>query len=50
MEFQVDGDAINEGDVVAEVSGKVISVLKAERSALNFLSILSAVSTRTAFL
>jgi nicotinate-nucleotide pyrophosphorylase (carboxylating) len=43
-----DGDAIKEGNVVAEVSGKVISVLKAERTALNFLSILSAVSTRTA--
>jgi nicotinate-nucleotide pyrophosphorylase (carboxylating) len=43
-----DGDAINEGAVLAEVSGKVISILKAERTALNFLSIMSAVSTRTA--
>ncbi len=43
-----DGDAIKKGDMVAEVAGKVISVLKAERTALNFLSILSAVSTRTA--
>lgn len=42
-----DGDAIAEGDPVAEVAGKVVSVLKAERTALNFLSLLSAVATRT---
>jgi nicotinate-nucleotide pyrophosphorylase (carboxylating) len=43
-----DGDAIVKGDLVAEVSGRVVSILKAERTALNFLSLLSAVSTRTA--
>lgn len=42
-----DGYAIAEGDLVAEVAGKVVSVLKAERTALNFLSLLSAVATRT---
>ncbi len=42
-----DGDAIAEGDLVAEVAGRVVSVLKAERTALNFLSLLSAVATRT---
>jgi nicotinate-nucleotide pyrophosphorylase (carboxylating) len=43
-----DGDPIIEGTLLAEISGKVISILKAERTALNFLSIMSAVSTRTA--
>ena len=43
-----DGDAINKGDVIAEISGNVISILKSERTALNFLSILSGVATKTA--
>lgn len=43
-----DGDVIKFGDMVAEVSGRVTSILKAERTALNFLSMLSAVATRTA--
>ncbi len=45
--FFSDGNYIKQGDHVAEISGKVISILKAERSALNFLSMLSAVATRT---
>ncbi len=43
-----DGDTIKKGDLVAEVSGRVNSILSAERTALNFLSLLSAVSTKTA--
>ncbi len=43
-----DGDRIETGDVVADISGKVVSILKAERTALNFLSMLSAVATKTA--
>ncbi len=43
-----DGDVINEKDVIAEVTGNVSSILKAERTALNFLSILSGVATKTA--
>jgi nicotinate-nucleotide pyrophosphorylase (carboxylating) len=43
----VDGASIEKGDLVAEVSGNVLSILKAERTALNFLSLLSAVATRT---
>ncbi len=43
-----DGDAISPGNTVAEISGKVISILKAERTALNFLSLLSSVSTKAA--
>jgi len=45
--FFSDGNYIKQGEPVAEVSGKVISILKAERTALNFLSMLSAVATRT---
>lgn len=44
-----DGDMINKGDLIAEISGKVTSILKAERTSLNFLSLLSAVATRTRF-
>ncbi len=43
-----DGDNIEKGDLVAEVSGPVKSILKAERTALNFLSLMSAVATKTA--
>lgn len=43
-----DGDNIKKGDLVAEVSGPVKSILMAERTALNFLSLMSAVATKTA--
>jgi nicotinate-nucleotide pyrophosphorylase (carboxylating) len=46
MKFS-DGNRIGKGDLIAEVSGRVTSVLKAERVALNFLSLLSAVATKT---
>lgn len=42
-----DGTSVGKGDLVAEISGKVVSILKSERTALNFLSMLSAVATRT---
>jgi nicotinate-nucleotide pyrophosphorylase (carboxylating) len=42
-----DGDTVVKGDLIAKISGRVLSILKAERTALNFLSILSAVATRT---
>jgi nicotinate-nucleotide pyrophosphorylase (carboxylating) len=42
-----DGASIGKGDLIAEISGKVVSILKSERTALNFLSMLSAVATRT---
>lgn len=42
-----DGNQINKGDVVAEVAGQVRSILRSERTALNFISMLSAVATRT---
>jgi nicotinate-nucleotide pyrophosphorylase (carboxylating) len=46
--FFNDKDIINKGDIVADVSGHVISILKAERTALNFISHLSAIATKTA--
>ncbi len=45
--FFSDGNSIRQDDSVAQISGKVSSILKAERTALNFLSMLSAVATRT---
>jgi len=45
--FFNDGDTIKYGDKIAKIEGKVQSLLKAERTALNFLSHLSAISTKT---
>ncbi|HPJ36769.1 MAG TPA: carboxylating nicotinate-nucleotide diphosphorylase, partial [Spirochaetota bacterium] len=42
-----DRDSISKGDIIADISGPVISILKAERTALNFLSHLSAIATKT---
>ncbi len=43
-----DGDKVKKGQVVAEISGPVRSILMAERTALNFLQRLSGVATFTA--
>ncbi len=43
-----DGKGVAPGDVVAQVSGKVSSILKAERVALNFLQHLSGIASETA--
>ncbi|HQO40875.1 MAG TPA: carboxylating nicotinate-nucleotide diphosphorylase [Spirochaetota bacterium] len=42
-----DRDSVKKGDIIADVSGPVKSVLKAERTALNLLSHLSGIATRT---
>ena len=42
-----DGKKIKKGQVVALVNGKVKSILKSERVALNFLSLISGVATTT---
>jgi nicotinate-nucleotide pyrophosphorylase (carboxylating) len=42
-----DGDFLKCGTILARVSGKARSILTAERVALNFLSILSGISTKT---
>ena len=43
-----DGARVQPSDIVATVSGKVISILKAERVALNFLQRLSGIASQTA--
>lgn len=42
-----DRDRIAKGDIIADVSGPVVPILKGERTALNFLSHLSAIATKT---
>ena len=42
-----DGAKVKAGDIVANVSGAVISILKAERTAINFVQKLSGVATAT---
>lgn len=42
-----DGDEVEPGDVVASVRGQAVSVLRAERVAINFLAHLSGVATLT---
>jgi len=41
-----DGDAVSSGDIVARISGDAISLLSAERTALNFLCHLSGIATK----
>ena len=43
-----DGTKVQPGDVIVTVSGKVASILKAERTALNFLQRLSGIASQTA--
>jgi len=42
-----DGAKVQPGDIVATVSGSVVSILKAERVALNFLQRLSGIASQT---
>jgi len=42
-----DGKKINRGKVVAVINGKAKAILKSERVALNFLSLISGVATKT---
>jgi len=43
-----DGTGVKPGDIIATVSGRVTSILKAERTALNFLQRLSGIASQTA--
>jgi nicotinate-nucleotide pyrophosphorylase (carboxylating) len=45
---RAEGQHVAPGDTVLEISGNARSLLTAERTALNFLQLLSAVATRTA--
>ena len=42
-----DGDAFRAGDILAEIEGPAVALLKAERTALNFIQRLSGVATAT---
>lgn len=44
---RTDGSEVRPGEVIAEIEGKQSSILKAERTALNFLQHLSGVATLT---
>jgi nicotinate-nucleotide pyrophosphorylase (carboxylating) len=49
IEIQVeDGKEVKPGDIVATVKGRVTSILKAERVALNLIGLLSGIATETA--
>jgi nicotinate-nucleotide pyrophosphorylase (carboxylating) len=43
-----DGSTVEPGDVIADIVGSVASILKAERTALNFIQRLSGIATLTA--
>ncbi|MEB3753953.1 carboxylating nicotinate-nucleotide diphosphorylase [Acinetobacter sp. MD2(2019)] len=42
-----DGDALHAGDIIASIQGNARAILSAERTALNFLTHLSGISTTT---
>ena len=48
--FKKDGETVRKGDVLATVSGQARAILAGERTALNLLSHLSGIATRTAAL
>ncbi len=48
--FLADGDKIKKGDIAFEISGKAISILSGERTALNFMQRMSGIATHTAML
>ncbi|MCD4796869.1 MAG: carboxylating nicotinate-nucleotide diphosphorylase [Candidatus Cloacimonetes bacterium] len=48
IEFHfTDGSKITNGDVIASIDGSISSILKAERTALNFISHMSGIATKT---
>ncbi|KAA0256816.1 carboxylating nicotinate-nucleotide diphosphorylase [Deferribacter autotrophicus] len=42
-----DGDFVNPGDILAEITGEAATILKLERTVLNFLQRLSGIATNT---
>lgn len=46
--FVTDGTEVDAGDVLGTVTGRLVSILAGERTALNFLTHLSGIATRTA--
>lgn len=46
--YKQDGDKLEKGDIIAEISGKTRTLLKGERTALNLIQHLSGIATATA--
>jgi len=46
--FNKDGDTLKKGDIIAELSGKTVMLLKGERTALNLIQHMSGIATQTA--
>ncbi len=46
--YKNDGDALQKGDIIAEIHGKTKAILKGERTALNLIQHMSGVATATA--
>ncbi|MDP4181309.1 MAG: carboxylating nicotinate-nucleotide diphosphorylase [Bacillota bacterium] len=42
-----DGDWVKKGDIIAEIKGSANALLKAERTSLNYLQLLSGIATKT---
>lgn len=45
--YKHDGDALEKGDIIAEIKGKTRTILKGERTALNLIQHMSGVATTT---
>lgn len=46
--FMNDGDKLHYGDIILKISGNAINILSAERTALNYIQLLSGIATTTA--
>lgn len=45
--FKKDGDVLKKGDLIAEITGKTVNILKGERTALNLIQHMSGVASAT---
>ena len=48
VRYKKDGDELKKGELIAELTGKTVRLLKGERTALNLLQHLSGIATQTA--
>ena len=46
--FKKDGDSLERGDKIALIKGPTVTILEAERTAINFLSFMSGIASETA--
>ena len=46
--YKKDGEKVNKGDIIADLSGHTVKLLKGERTALNILQHMSGIATMTA--